>query len=542
MLVLLLTLVLPQLAIAQAAAPAQPGPVEPTAAPASEPASAAQLFPRYPGLEPAVGFWTDVFGRYSDLQSAVHSSSAVDKVYEVLDFRDEALRLSPAALDIQRARSETQAKQRYAELLKQVHALRQTPERLSPEQQRLYAMYPNVGDDRRFLRAADDIRVQRGLRDRTGRALQTAEAYLPQMEQIFAGYGLPTELTRLPLVESSFNVNAYSKVGAAGLWQFMPSSARIYMRMDDTVDDRRDPWASTDGAARHLRDDYARLGQWPLALTAYNHGRGGVARALQAVNGDNLMDLVERHDGPRWGFASRNFYAEFLAARDVEQRRAEFFPELAPEPELQFDTVQLEHYVPWTTLARLAGADAEGFRRLNPAYHDEVRSGQLYVPAGHRIRVPAGQAQAFVQQYVALDASERFDRQRQYWIEYKVRSGDSLGRIAQRHGSSVAALQRANGLKGSSTIRVGQTLRIPPRQTGSADAQLAAAGEPAELVKVAAAADAAAPRLHKVKSGQTLTAIARQYRVSLADLQAVNGLRQADHIKVGQTLKIPTSS
>src|SRR5687767_10658735 len=111
---------------------------------------------------------------------------------------------------------------------------------------------------------------------------------MPKMEAVFRDMGLPVELTRLPFIESSFNVKAYSHVGAAGIWQVMPSSARLYMRLNDTVDDRRDPWFSTEAAARHLADDYRLLKSWPLAITAYNFGRNGMARAAATVGSRDI--------------------------------------------------------------------------------------------------------------------------------------------------------------------------------------------------------------------------------------------------------------
>jgi membrane-bound lytic murein transglycosylase D len=157
------------------------------------------------------------------------------------------------------------------------------------------------------------------------------------MERIFRAEGLPLELTRLPLVESCFDVEAYSKVGAAGIWQFMPATGRLYaMDVNDSVDERRDPIASTRAAARFLRHNYEALeDSWPLAITAYNHGPAGIRRAISATGTTDIGVIVGRYDGPAFGFASRNFYAEFLAALDVDRHREAWFGKLdvhQPEP------------------------------------------------------------------------------------------------------------------------------------------------------------------------------------------------------------------
>jgi membrane-bound lytic murein transglycosylase D len=377
------------------------------------------------------------------------------------------------------------------------------------------------------------------------------------MESIFGSYRLPLQLTRLPLVESSFNVEAYSKVGAAGLWQFMPSSAKIYMRLDELVDDRRDPWTSTDAAARHLRDDYAALGSWPLALTAYNHGRGGIAKGLRETGGSTLPDLIRSYDSKNFGFASRNFYAEFLAASDVERNWKQHFGEITRREALRFDTVETKNYVPYETLRRLCDADDDVFRRLNPAYRPEVIEGKLYVPPGHLIRVPAGRANAFNVAYAKLGSSERFDSQRTFYLLHKVGKGDSLGKIAKKYGVSQASIKSANGLKDSAKLKLGQVLKVPPHEESRPGPVLVAVGESkpaltreqsvavvAERVRDEQAAakprkKTAPARLHKVRSGQTLGEIAKRYKVSVADLRSANGINESGHIKVGQQLKIP---
>lgn len=521
-----------------------------------------RLFPRYDVLAPNVAFWTKVFGQWSENQSAVHSTVYPNKVFEVLDFRQEALTMGPGPLSRYKADTETAAKARVDKLLKQVHELRHSPDQLTEEQRRIWKLFADVNGDDRFKDAIGTFRAQRGLKERTALALETSGRYLPEMETIFGGYRLPVQLTRLPLVESSFNVEAYSKVGAAGLWQFIPSSAKIYMRLNELVDDRRDPWTSTDAAARHLRDDYAALGSWPLALTAYNHGRGGIARGLKQTGGSALPDLIRGYDSKNFGFASRNFYAEFLAASDVERNWKQHFGEITRREPLRYDTVETKNYVPYETLRRLCDADDELFRRLNPAYRPEVIEGKLYVPPGHLIRVPAGRANAFNVAYSKLGSSERFDSQRSFFLLHKIGKGDSLGKIAKQYGVSQAAVKSANGLKDANPkLRLGQVLKVPPREESRPGPLTVAVGESkptltleqgdavvAERVfgeqavaKPAAKKKAATARLHKVRSGQTLGEIAKRYKVSVADLRSANGLGDSAHIKAGQQLKIPAS-
>jgi membrane-bound lytic murein transglycosylase D len=501
-------------------------------------------FPHLPILKAQVEFWTKVFSEYSQNQSVVHCMDDVRKIYTVLDFGEQAETLDAVQLSLLKGREETHAKQQIDELLKRVDELQATPEQMDADEHRIYMMFSDSRDPQRFHNAIGTFRVQRGLRERTAHALQVAGRYLPQMEQIFASYGLPVRLTRLPLVESSFNLQAYSKVGAAGLWQFMPASARMYMRLDQIADDRRDPWFSTDAAARHLRDDYQVLQNWPLAVTAYNFGRGGLVHALADVNGTTLDDVLEHYNGDRFGFASRNFYAEFLAASDVERDWRKHFGDLQRDAPTQFETVETRDYVPYDTLRRLSGADETTFRTLNPAYNDEVTDGRLYVPPGHLIRVPAGAAENFKLAYASLGESQRFEHQRQYYTMHRLHRGETIARLANRYGISQQAILAANGLRRASRLRAGTELRIPPRDMPST--VVASADMPERHVHrtslhTVSEHRSARQRLHKVKvrSGQTLDSIAKRYQTSVSALRQLNGLGHSSFLRVGSTLKIP---
>lgn len=501
------------------------------------------LFPRYEPLLPAVSFWTRVFGEFSELQSVVHSTAYPHKILRVLDFRGQALHMSEVQLEKYRRRAEEDARDEIEALVKAVHAKRAAPQTMSAEERRIYDLFADVGHGDPFKTMRGTIRTQRGIKERTEEALRVSDGYLPYMEKIFEGYGLPKELTRLPIVESSFNLDAYSKSGAAGVWQFIPSSARIYMRLNEVVDDRRDPWTSTDGAARHLRDDYAMLADWPLAITAYNHGRNGIARGLKATGGRTIVDLIDRYDSPRFGFAGKNYYAEFLAAVDVERkwRTARDNAPAGGNP-LDFEVVETRHYVPYDTLRRLCGADDAQFRRLNPAYRPEVIDGKLYVPPGHLIRVPAGSARSFEVAYARLGDNERFDNQRVFYLLHKVKPGDTLGGIAGRYRVSVADVRSANGIR-SSMIRAGQVLKIPPHEERRPGPISVAVGESKPSLtraQVAAARRESDGSTHTVGSGDTISSIARRYRVSQTELKRSNGL-SSSMIRVGQVLQIPQS-
>lgn len=509
------------------------------------------LFPRPAALKGNVAFWRKVFAEYSERQSVIHDLRKPERVYAVLDFRDEAKTLGRVQLSNLQSAEEARSKKRIEAALRRAAAQRDNPEVLDDEARKLAALF--AGDRGGLREAADNVRSQRGLRERTGEAMAISGQYLPEMERTFANEGLPRVLTRLPFVESSFNVEAYSKVAAAGLWQFMPDSARMYMRFNHVSDDRRDPWTSTQAAAEHLRDDYRVLQDWPLAVTAYNYGRGGLARALKETGGNSLDDLLANYNNKRFGFASRNFYSEFLAAADVERDWREHFGDIQRRVPLSFETVTVERYTPYRTLVRLAGGDDAAFARLNPGYRAEVVNGKLYVPAGDRIRVPVGRASAFRAGYQQLASNETYSQQREIYLAHRVGKGDTLGGIAKRYGVSQKTLIAVNGLK-KGRIRAGQTLKVPNDGDFTATTLVAKAesepgsGKRHEIAmgstgskKAAKPAAKLATRVHKVKSGQSLSVIAERYDTSVRQLLELNGLKDASRIRAGMKLKVPAA-
>jgi membrane-bound lytic murein transglycosylase D len=416
-----------------------------------------------PGLKTQVKFWKDVFATYSTREVVIHDTEHLNRIYEVIDFRPLADGgLSDAEIAAFAKIKVEREKERVRAILVRLHQLGPHPSELTDEERKIWALFRNVKEPSAFLAAAaeDRIRAQAGLRDRFAAGVEVSRRYLPAMEAIFRREGLPEELTRLPLVESCFNVHAYSKAGAAGIWQFMRGTGRLYMQVDDAVDERRDPITSTEAAAQHLKRNYEVLGTWPLAITAYNHGRAGMARAVSQVGTTDIVDIIRRYHGPSFKFASRNFYAEFLAALEVERHFAEYFGELSASPALRADTVLVPDYVSFQNLARATNTDPDTLAGLNPALSREVVAGKLYVPRGYRARVPEGAADAFEVRYASLPAHQKFHRQRTVNVRHRVKRGQTLATIARQYGVTEAAIKRRNKLR-KGRVRVGQSLVIP---------------------------------------------------------------------------------
>jgi membrane-bound lytic murein transglycosylase D len=436
-----------------------------------------QQFPRPAALEPQIRFWRAIFTEHSTHQVVLHDAFYLDKVYKVLDFRREAAGMD--AVELERLKREVTdlELERVRRTLLRLHDLGANPQGLDSEEAAVYALWADDRSPSRFLDAAGEKRLhsQRGLRERFAEGLRESRRWFPEMERMFREADLPIELTRLPLIESCFNVQAYSKAGAAGIWQFIPATGRRFLRIDSLVDERRDPLASTRAAARYLGILYDELGSWPLAITSYNHGPVGISRAVDEVGSRDIATIIRRYDGNAFGFASRNFYAEFLAALDVEGDHQTYFGDLPFPAPIQLREHRLDRSVGIQAAARMAGVGTEELAELNPALSDTVVSGRRLIPAGYRLRLPAP-ARDFATQLAALPAqpatavrkvsagSSKGSKTRRTIVTHRVRKGETLSHIAQRHRVSIRSLLAANGMTRASQLKSGQVLRVP---TGS---------------------------------------------------------------------------
>ena len=235
------------------------------------------------------------------------------------------------------------------------------------------------------------VRLQMGLKDRMQKALFLSGRYLPMMEKIFRQQGLPVELTRIVFVESSFNILAQSKVGASGLWQIMPNVARPLGYITAQYDKRNDPLYATELAASILKENYRKLGSWPLAITAYNHGLTGIQRMKNKANSNQIEDLIgsENHTAS-WGFASRNFYACFLAVLEVEKRANELFgQDLVQSSAFNSKEYKLKQTLPKIKILRWYNGSVARFRQLNPHLNWIKINRNNKIPAGIPLQIPS---------------------------------------------------------------------------------------------------------------------------------------------------------
>ncbi|HTE40382.1 MAG TPA: transglycosylase SLT domain-containing protein, partial [Steroidobacteraceae bacterium] len=384
-------------------------------------------FVRPAELDADVRFWQRVYTEAGTDGGFIHDDTHLDVVYEQLSLPAD---LAPRA----RTKRVEDAKTKYSVILRK---LANGGGDLSAEEQRVRDLWPKSASRATLLQAADAVRFQLGQSNRFKEGLVRSGQWLPQIQKIFLQEGLPKELASLPHVESSFNPYAYSKVGAAGMWQFMRPTGRRFLRIDNTIDERLDPYKSSQAAASFLAQNYAVLGKWPLALTAYNHGPGGMRRAVDKLGTDDIAVIVRKYESKTFGFASRNFYLAFLAALEIDTNPEKFFGPLQRNPVDSSQLIVLPDYMAMPNLVSATGVDADVLKRLNPSLLPGVWSGARRVPKGFEFRAPA--TIDLSQALARVDSRGRFDAQIKE-TQHRVQSGETLSVIASRYSVSQSRL------------------------------------------------------------------------------------------------------
>lgn len=266
------------------------------------------------GIENRIEFWKKVFTQYGDADIIIHDRFHVNLIYDVAGESDVSSRVSAVGQALNEIRNNLAAPESLS------LAARQIRDAIVAYGVPLSAAA--LGD----LRA--NIHTQRGIKERFREGIIRSGRYVDSFQDVFEKQGLPAEIALLPLVESSFENRSRSKAGAVGIWQFTRGTGRLYLKVTRNLDERLDPAKATRAAARLLSDNYKALGSWPLAITAYNHGRAGMMRARSEVGSSDIAQIIDRYNGRLFGYASMNFYAEFLAAVDVYNAYPQYFGQL----------------------------------------------------------------------------------------------------------------------------------------------------------------------------------------------------------------------
>ncbi len=468
-----------------------------------------EAFPRPPELEPAIQFWKRVYTQIDSDHGYLHDAENLGVVYREVAYDREEIE---------------QYRRRIREDLRVLASGKRSG--LTGHQQQVLEAWPADVTDQELAAAVNRVRVQRGQSDRFVAGLIRSGAYREHIEKVAREKDLPVELAALPHIESSFHPGAHSHANAAGMWQFMRSTGQRFMRIDHIVDQRMDPYAATYAAMSLLEYNYNVLESWPLALTAYNHGAAGMARAVRRVGSSRIEEIIDNYDGRAFGFASRNFYPQFLAVLEVEKQARALFGVLQLDPAPDYEEFEMHAFVEARTLADALGVSLEQLRFDNPALRPVVWNGDKRIPEGYTVKIQSSSIDGSMERLITSIPGNRLYTHQTPDVDYVVKRGDSLSLIAQRFDTTVSRLVSMNNLGSRHRIRAGQRLLLPHDSSEASETLLAARGRPADGV-------------YDVRRGDTLSVIADRFDVSAEALMAANDLDNPDRIYPGQSLQLP---
>ncbi len=485
-------------------------------------------------------FWAHVFYKWRKTDAVFHDPDVPERVYSVVDTGKGCSNSVKSRLNKERKRLKT-ALYNTAQKL-------ESSAPLSPEEQHLASLFPDRNPNL-LRKKSEKIRCQTGIRESFIKGLERFNRYSYMVDNILAQYNLHPDIRYLPFVESTYNPRAYSKAGAAGMWQIMPSTARtLGLQLDATIDERLDPEAATHGAARYLTESRASLTKLarqidpsvksseisPFVITSYNYGVNGMRRAIRKVNPD-YMEVLEKYRSPSFRTAVKNFYASFLAARHVVKHAEQYFgKELAPKP-VEVVTVVLNNPTSLDRIKQVFGFSEQDLRPINLGLTRFIWNGWRMVPAGYKLKLPHRDDE--YRNEIAYFRSLPRENPIPESGTYVVRKGDTACGIARALQINCQELISANRLGKRALIRIGQKLVIP----GGLFALNQSDSAGVERTVIQRASSSQNQQTHRVVKGDTACGIASKYSVSCRELIRLNNLGRKAIIRVGQRLGIPNT-
>lgn len=519
-----------------------------------------QTFAVPKGMENQWQFWIDIYSKYTTDQGVLHDAENIDLVYEVLDFTEISARTNMNSwqkehLKLKRVK---EAKLRVIQMLEKLHKTKD-PSTLSYDEKRIWDYYQKIDEPKKFREAQQKnrLRFQLGQRDRVIQGIFFSGRYIDQFEQVFREAGLPIELTRLPFVESSFNVLARSKVGASGLWQIMPYTMKGFMKKDPSIDLRNHPVEATKLAAKLMRINYNMLQSWPLAMTGYNHGPSGILRLTKKYKTRELVDLIQNVNiKKRFGFASRNFYACFLAILEVTSNAPKYLGVVNMSQPLDSVEIKLGAPVAYKDLLRWFDDDDLKVQIFNPHITKVARLKGHLIPRGVVISVMKSKAELVMKETGSVEALKlarqneiktkteaKSDAKSENKSEIKAdnKTDEKTDNKTDKNSSSVGVTESKEAVKAD--VKLDPSIVNPV----ATDAANSVEKEKTSLLMMdpsqqaqANPASAADVVIYKVKNGDNLTRIAKRFKVKMEDIIADNNLPKNPSLRRGQKLKIQT--
>ncbi|MDR1764208.1 MAG: transglycosylase SLT domain-containing protein [Dysgonamonadaceae bacterium] len=397
-----------------------------------------------------------------------------------------------------------------------------------------------------IVASAIDLYVERR-RSLVEYMLGLEELYFPMIEETLDKYGLPLELKYLVVVESAMNPTALSRAGASGMWQFMLGTGKKYgLEINSLIDERRDPIRSTDAACRYLKalNEFF-MGNWDLAIAAYNCGEGNVNKAIKRSGGKT--DFWEIY--PYLPRETRSYLPLFIAATYVMNYYPyhQLYPVQTEQP-ISVDTVMVDKYLNFDQIADVLQIDREEIRALNPQYRRDIIPGNI---KPYSLKLPALKAYAFLEKQDEIvsrtpaDYSPEPAKITRERITHRVASGETIVRIAARYGVTAAEVRKWNGLgRRTNVVKAGRRLVLYVDNGGVSTASNRTSSAKTTAQKTTAAKSSSAQKTgsatahYKVKSGDTYSTIAKKYGYSAQQLMRLNNSTSSS-LRVGQIITVP---
>lgn len=498
-------------------------------------------------LLPRVSFWVEVFSRWDTNTAIFHDKENPHRVYSTIN-RSDGCRRSRKGDSIDRERK------RLKKALLRTASKISASKALTASQHQLESLFVGLPVSE-IKKAAGRIRCQSGNQNRMREALTHFQLYRPTILDALESQNLTPELQYLPFVESAFNPEALSHVGAAGLWQIMPQTGRtLGLTINSVVDERYDPKRATYAAAQYFRNSVDDLSESafengypviakelnPFVITSYNYGVRGMQRAIKQV-GLNYERLLREYKSPNFQTAVKNFYASFLAARHVAKNSEKFFGVLQqaqPDHSYAHNTIELPRATSAKRIAKELGVDKDALDDLNPALKKIVWRDKALIPKNFKLRLPyrdTGWDQA-ISDLQKLPAE--FEKPGYLW--HRVRRGQTACGIAEKYRASCRGLSRMNSLNKRGTIYAGQRLKVPTNN-GGIGVQKSTVGWQTSGSDTKQSSGATVQN-YKVRKGDTACRIASRHKMKCTEFLAVNGLNQRSIIKIGQRMVVSAAN
>lgn len=367
-------------------------------------------------LKGRVLFWANVYASYPLNTAVIHDKKDPSIVYDVLDlssvFNDK--KLDNIGKEVRFNKLLADRKQVIKDILKDISLVKNIKSffaKTNDEIKIKKIVANNIKNGLDIQIAWQNVRVQLGQRDNILEGLKNSFKYLPIIEDIFKENDLPWELTRIPFVESSFNITANSKVGAKGIWQIMGNTGKNFMETKATYDERYSPFKASAVAAKILKENYDILKSWPLAITAYNHGPSGLKKASKQLGTKDICKIIANYKGKTFGFASQNFYSEFLAALYVTVYYEKVFGNIDKGHPINFYYVNIEKNISVKDLSVISGLTTMEMSSYNPEFSKKMLNGDILVKKGSKIKLPARASYKVEDYFVKISDKKELERE-----------------------------------------------------------------------------------------------------------------------------------